>query len=454
MKELLESSAVQQAQWLAEGELSAAELTEFYLRRIEEYNERIQAFCYVAPQRARRAAKQWDAARRRGRQPDSPLSGVPTGIKDLALVRGMLSRFGSRALPPIWSLKDGVVSKRVRDAGMIILGKLATSEFGAMPVTEPDTHLPTRNPHNLEHTAGGSSGGTGAAVAGGLIPIGQGSDGAGSIRIPSAVGHLVGLKTTRGLVSHITPPDRQLRLSIVGPLARTVEDLAAFLDCITDEPCDFLSSHREELPTDLRVGLSTESPLCDTEPEYQEAAEMVARQLEGVGAKVERRAWPEVDKEEFLTLWRKLMANAPWLMESRLQPVTAWLRQAGKAIPAEQALATRKRLESQILDWFGGVDLWISPTIAIKPPKIGAWHDPSPQAAFENILGMGVYTAAFNVSGQPAISIPTGFDKDGLPIGVQIAAGVGRDGLLLRVARHLEYALGGFRADVPLAPAS
>jgi len=443
-------SATELARLLATRSSSALEMTNVFLERTRQLNPRLNAFVYVSPSRARMAAALWDRSHRRGRQPESPLSGVPVGIKDLALVRGMPNRFGSRAFPPIPALRDGVVTRRVRRAGMIILGKLSTSEFGAMPVTEPDIHAPTRNPHALDFTAGGSSGGSGAAVASGMLPIAQGSDGAGSIRIPSALNHLVGLKTSRGLIAHVTPVDRELRLAVVGPMAKTVEDLAAFLDCTTDEFQDFLSAYRKPLPSQLRVAISTESPIRQTQEVYQSAARRVATILADSGAAVEERPWLDVPVDDFLTVWKRAVANVPWLRESRLQPVTAWLRREGLKVSRGQALQTRRKLEAQVLSWFGDYDLWISPTMAIKAPRIGAWCDLDPERSFDNVMGMGVYTAGYNISGLPAITVPMGFDSDGVPVGVQVAAPLGHDGRLLQVARLIEDAVGGFRASVSL----
>ncbi len=445
--ELLKMSATDQARLLQSGEVSSLELTNLYLKRIDQSNDALCAFTYVSHRRARRIAKQWDRSHKKGEAPKSPLSGVPTGVKDLAFARGMPTRFGSRAVPPISPISDGVVTKRIRAGGMVITGKLTTSEFGAMPVTEPDTHPPTRNAFNTEHTSGGSSGGSGTAVAAGLLPIAQGSDGAGSIRIPSALQHLVGLKPSRGLISHITPVDRGMRLSSVGGMGRTVEDVAAFLDVLADWPQDFVGRSHKDLPKGLQVKLSTESPICATSPEYQAATERVASIFEGYGCDIIPAPWPEVDLEEFLVLWKRLMANAPMVMESRLQPITAWLRGEGKKISREESVQTRIRLEQLILDSFENADLWVSPTVAIKPPKIGAWKDPDPETSFRNILGLGAYTAGYNVSGQPAVTVPMGLCEEGLPIGVQIAGRTGCDVQVLQAARVIEQAVGGFRSE-------
>src|SRR4051812_39426616 len=185
MHDLLRASALQQAAWIQSGNISSEELTRFYLDRIERYQPELNAFTDIFRRRALLAARLKDAvhARRRRRDPLAPFEGVPIGIKDLNIVRGAPTRFGSSAVPHLVFPFDDYNVAQLRRGGFVIVGKLTTSELGAMPVTEPDIHAPTRNPWDLGRSAGGSSGGSGAAVAGGLLPIAHGSDGAGSIRI-------------------------------------------------------------------------------------------------------------------------------------------------------------------------------------------------------------------------------------------------------------------------------
>jgi len=445
--EILTQSACAQAKLLQTGEVSAVELTRFYLERIENINPHLAAFTYIDVKGAIKAARAWDKAHAHKGAVQGPLSGIPTALKDLMFVRGMPTRFGTRSLPSLRPPIDGMVAKRMRRAGMIFTGKLATSEFGAMPVTEPDTQAPTRNPFHAGKSSGGSSGGSGAAVAAGLLPIAQGSDGAGSIRIPCALGHLVGLKPSRSLISYVTPVDRSLRLSTVGGLAKTTQDLAAFTDILADWHHDFYGSLHDALPKNLRIAYSINTPLSPTYKPYQEAVLRVVDVLRQLGHASTPKDWLALDVEEFLLLWKRLMANAPSLWESRLQPVTAWLRLEGKGISKEKALQTRIALEKQVLRWFDDADLWISPTVAIAPPNVGAWKDSCAEASFRKVLGLGVYTAPFNVSGQPAITIPMGLDSEGLPMGVQIAGRPGADALLLQIAHALENELGGFRGS-------
>src|SRR5262245_30835997 len=227
--EVLSATALEQAALVRTRAISSEELVRLYLDRIDRIDGRLNSFVERFPRRALRDARAKDAAGRAG-EALPPFHGVPIGIKDLNFVRFAWTRMGSRATLPIFALLDDRTTAGIRRGGFVILGKLATSEVGAMPVTEPDTHPPTRNPWNVWHTSGGSSGGSGAAVAARLLPVAHGSDGAGSIRIPSAFCHLYGLKPSRGrLPNAFGRPDRDV-LYTCGPLTRSVEDAAAMLD--------------------------------------------------------------------------------------------------------------------------------------------------------------------------------------------------------------------------------
>ena len=217
------------AKLVREGAISSEELVRHHLARIEAMNPSLSAFVTVFDD-AVKVARRKDRERLRHCDSLPPFHGVPIGIKDLNAVRFTRTRFGSRGMPAIVLPFDDANVRPLRRAGFVILGKLSTSELGAMPVTEPDIHPPTRNPWSPTHTAGGSSGGSGAAVAAGMLPIAQGSDGAGSIRIPSSFCGLYGLKPSRGrVVNQFRFPDRRI-LYTSGPMARTVTDAAALLD--------------------------------------------------------------------------------------------------------------------------------------------------------------------------------------------------------------------------------
>ena len=451
MEDLLEVSALEQARLVRTREVSAEDLARLYLGRIATRNDALQAFVTVFGERALRAARAKDRETRSGSAADlPPFHGVPIGIKDLNGVRGSFGRLGSRAFRYLfWPVDDPSVAQ-IRRGGFVFLGKLATSELGALPVTEPDLHPPTRNPWDLEVTPGGSSGGSGAAVAARLIPLAHGSDGAGSIRIPSSFCHLFGLKPSRGRVPNfIERGDRTM--TTCGPLARTVEDAAAMLDVqagvtvgkpsrapLPEAP--FLDLARRR-PGPLKIRFTTTSRLTGTTPEIDRAVRSVATCLEGQGHHVEEGPTPEGDLAEFLPLWQHLIAHAPILRPSVLQPVTRWLYLAGKKLDGKVVMARRAELERRVLEWFGDADLWVTPTVAVPPPRIGAWRDLPPEEAFTAAAALGAFTAIFNVSGQPAASLPIAVSAEGHPIGVQLAGRPLGDGTVLSVARAVEEAL-------------
>src|SRR6185503_16448337 len=231
MDDVLARPALEQSALIAAGSISSEELVRAYLDRIEKVDPSVSAWTHVMRRSARADARRKDAAirkRRGGKLP--PFYGVPVAIKDLNFARGSFTRMGSRAYRWFYSPFDDKVVAQLRRGGFVLLGKVATSELGALPVTEPDIHLPTRNPWRLDITPGGSSGGSAAAVAAHMAPIALGSDGAGSIRIPSSFCHLYGIKPSRGRVPDPYGRPDQHMLSTCGPIARTVDDAAAMLD--------------------------------------------------------------------------------------------------------------------------------------------------------------------------------------------------------------------------------
>lgn len=216
----LDASGLEQARGIRERRVSSEELVRGYLARIARRNPSLQAFVEVAYQRAPRWAREKDALTRKSAALP-PFHGVPLGIKDMGLVRGFRAQFGARSLRYLWPPFDDYSVRALRRAGFVMIGKLATSEVGAMPVTEPDIHPPTRNPWNLEHTPGGSSGGSAAAVAAGLLPLAHGSDGGGSLRIPAALCGVFGFKPSRGRIRNAYGRDDARLLYSCGPITRT-----------------------------------------------------------------------------------------------------------------------------------------------------------------------------------------------------------------------------------------
>ncbi len=431
---------------LRKGDVSVLEATDFFLRRIGAHNNALQAFTYTSTFRARRRAKQLDSARSAGRFPTSPLAGLPFGIKDLYPVRLMPMRAGSRSLGRLIAPVDGENVRRFRDAGVVIVGKLATSEFGAMPFTEPDTHPPTRNPWNTQTTAGGSSGGTAAALSAGLIPLGHGGDGGGSIRIPAAMCGLFGFKPSRGALHHASPSDK-LRLSTEGPLSHSVDDAIALLQVLAT---DDRFATDATVPARLKVGVvvdSSEPEVAPVHPAMMQATQRVADALKDMGHDVGSSVPVPLGLKDFLPIWQRTLAwvPVPKLFGGELQPITRWLRDSGTALQEHDAHAMLARLSMGVDTWWGHADLMVMPTVSTLPPLVGSWRHPDPETSFRTgSIPLGVFTAGFNASGQPAMNVPVRVDGVDQPLGVQVVARRGEDALLLAVAKRLETTLGGF----------
>jgi amidase len=450
MQEVLRASAVEQARLVRTGAVSSQELTRLYLERIDRLNSKLSAFVDVFSHRAMLDARLKDAERILGRSTLPPFHGVPIGIKDLNLVRFSTAHFGSKAFR-LWSPVDDATVSQLRKGGFVVLGKLAASEMGAMPVTEPDIHPPTRNPWNLNHTSGGSSGGSSAAVAASLVPLAHGSYGAGSVRIPASFCHLYGLKPSRGrLRNHFWMDDRHL-IYTCGPLTRTVEDAAAALDVMAGVTAG--KPHRLPLPPrpfqymsqvdprPLRIHLTVRSPVCETHPEIAEATRRVAQALASAGHQVEEVDPPAGSVDEFLPLFQKMVSQAPGVNWAQTQPVTQWLALAGKKLSREEVREREAVLLERLDAAFAGADAWVTPTVAVLPPVVGAWKALPAAEQFRAAANLGAFTALFNLLGYPAATVPAGLSAEGLPIGVQIAARTGEEVRVLQLSRQVEKLL-------------
>jgi amidase len=317
-------------------------------------------------------------------------------------------------------------------------------------VTEPDIHPPTRNPWDPTRTAGGSSGGAACAVAAGMLPVAQASDGGGSIRIPSALTHVFGIKPSRGRVPNAYGLDDRHILYSCGPITRTVEDAAALLDVLAGldvtrphslapPPRPFAALCREA-PKPLRVGLWLENAAAPVHPAIREITLGVARLLEGAGHRVEERPSPPISVEEFLPIWQRHVAETPVFLPSRLQPVTRWLREAGRQHRRADVLVLQERMTREVLAMLDGVDILLSPTVGVSTPEVGAWRGLPPEEAFAEAAALGAFTAPANVTGSPAASIPAGLLDERWPVGVQVCARPGEDALVLAVSRLVEEA--------------
>lgn len=442
MKELKQIDALKHAELLAQKKISAVEMAQHYLSELERKKD-LHAMTYVSERRALRAAKRWDEQKRKNEEPKSLFSGVPTAIKDLNMVRGMPIHLGSSSFKYMISPGQDPNAKAFLDAGMILLGKTSTPEFGTLPVTEPNLHPPTENGCAYGYTSGGSSGGAGSTMGAGVLPIAHASDGGGSIRIPAAVNHVVGFKPSRGVGKHQPPPDKMLKLSVAGPIARSVRDAAACMDLMTLWPMGLFNGLNAPWRP-LRIAYSLSTPSAETAKEYLPAVQEVLKIFESHGCKIEERPWISVPTDDFLLLWKRLVASIPVINENVLQPVTKWLREEGKRIEMMDAANKRAELERMVMQWFGDYDLWVSPSIARLTPKHGEIYGKTPQETFANASGMAAYTAPINVSGQPAISLPMGYLPNGTGIGVHIIGRVGADAMVLRAGKLIEDAVGGF----------
>ncbi|WP_330461189.1 amidase [Streptomyces sp. NBC_00820] len=392
-----------------------------------------------------------------------PFHGVPLPVKDLLDVAGWPTTHGSAGAGHEPAAASDLVVRRFVDAGFIPLGKTTTSEFGALPFTESEALGISRSPWDPDRTPGGSSSGAGAAVAAGMAPIAHAEDGGGSIRIPASCNGLVGLKPTRGLVTNATVCAEGLATS--GVLTRTVADTAAVLDVLArHDPAawwsppaprgSFAAAMKADPPTGLRIGALTDSPIegIHVHPACVEAVTVTLRTLESAGHHIvdTRLPLPRADElvAAFTTIWNVGGSGIALADPDRVEPHNRALRAAARSIDSwsyAQGVRKTQQLSRRVVEGFvEGFDLLVTPAMACLPPLVGAWRpgtDVDPLAALRNSYPMGVFTSVFNVTGQPAISLPVHHDDStGLPVGVQLVAAPWREDLLLQVSRALELA--------------
>jgi amidase len=462
--------ATAQADLVAAREVSAVELADAAIERIERIDGELNAVVMRWYDSARTAAAAIDDGSSTGAS--GPFAGVPFLLKDLgAHSAGHPITNGNRALrdtPPI-SSHDTTLVARFRDAGLVTLGRTNTPELGSLPVTEPMAYGPTRSPWNTDHTPGGSSGGAGAAVASGMVPIAHASDGGGSIRIPASCCGIVGLKPSQGRITQ-GPERDESGLSTSLCVSRSVRDIARLLDAVQGPGIgDTVIAARparpyvDEVGSDpgrLRIGL------LDTHPQGRgldddcvTAVRSAAAMLEGLGHQVEL-GHPAVladsaFTQRFMAMWSTMMAVGidtmgtmigRELTEDDVEPVNwaqARFAEQLSAVSYAEALAAVAQFRRELQQWWtDGWDLLLSPTLAEPPAPIGA-HDATaddPMAGMKRAAQFIAFTPPFNTSGQPAISVPLHWNDAGLPIGVQLAAAYGREDLLLAVAAQLESA--------------
>lgn len=456
MTDLHDLTALEQADAVRAGTVSPVELVEHCLGRIAALDGDVGAFVTVTADVARAQAREAEQAVRAG-APLPPLHGVPVAVKDLDNVAGVPTRFGSavtEGFVPDWS--DTVVV-RLREAGTISLGKTATPEFGLPCYTETALGT-TRNPWDLRLSPGGSSGGAAAAVAAGMLPFAQGSDGGGSVRIPASACGLFGIKTSRGRISRGPVLGDLTGLSWHGPLARTVADAAALLDAMAGPglgdphwappPAQTFLSAAHEQPGRLRVGRTRVPVVADAEvhPHVVEAYDAASALLEELGHEVVDVPPPFGPEllPHFRVLWSVSAATAPVPpgQEGRLRPLTRWLRELGQSRSAVEFASATSALQAasrRAITATAHCDVVLTPTLAQPPVPVG-WFDDGvgPEEEFERMTRWTPFTAVVNTTGQPAVSVPLHVSPDGLPIGVQLVGRPADELTLLRLSAQLE----------------
>jgi amidase len=464
--ELAFLDATAQADLVRSGEATPLELVDAAIARIEKVNPEINAVIHERFDRARDEAR--DAA-------DGPFTGVPIVIKDLdAAVGGEPCHWGNKLLRTAGWVDDhdSYLVALLRNAGFVLVGKTNTPELGLQPTTEPVAYGPTHNPWNTTRSPCGSSGGSAAAVASGMVPVGHAGDGGGSIRMPASACGLFGLKPTRGRVS-LGPDQGEAWSGMVvrHAVTRSVRDSATVLDCIAGRmpgdpysaspPARPFASEVDVDPEPLIIGLRTTTALSETDPECVAAAEDAAALLESLGHTVEH-ASPQALDEDMMSFFMTIFATnivadfneierrvGREVTQVDVEPLTWMYADIGKATSGAQyaeAVAAMHAWTRRMATWWvdDGFDLLLTPTMAEPPPVLGDMVVQDPDDLFRaaaRAIPFAAYTAPFNVTGQPAMSLPLYFSAgDNLPIGVQLVADHEREDLLLRLAGQLERA--------------
>jgi aspartyl-tRNA(Asn)/glutamyl-tRNA(Gln) amidotransferase subunit A len=436
--------------------LSPVELTRLVLERIERLNPRLNAFCTLTPEVALAAAHEAEQAVVAGR-PLGPLHGLPFSIKDLAVTKGVRTMFGSHIFATRVPEADAPYVRRLREAGGIFIGKTTTPEFGWKALGDSPLTGITRNPWNPEVTTGGSSAGAGAAAAAGLGSLHQGSDGAGSIRIPSAFCGIVGVKATYGRVP-LWPVSNNDYATHVGPMTRTVGDAALMLQVMAGpDPWDLTSL--ESPPADytaaltrgvkgLRLAFSPNLDGLRVDPEVATLVAAAARALESAGAVVEEVKPGFADTHDMIRLvWgAHYIGNYGQFLDEwrdRMDPGLVACMEDAKRWSAQEYVAMRGRrlgFWDSVRPLFERYDLLLTPTVSVAPFGVGKLNPEGwPQHAWD-WLPWASFSYPFNFTGQPAATVPAGFTPAGLPVGLQIVGRRFAETTVLQAAAAFEQA--------------
>ena len=441
--DLAYAGIARQAELVRSGTVTARELVELSLERIARLDPAVNAFRAVRAERALAEAEAAQARLRQGRA--APLLGVPIAVKDNMDVAGELTTHGTGVVSDP-AAADCEVVRRLRAAGAIVVGQTNMPELALWPqLTESQTWGATRNPWDPQRSTGGSSGGSAAAVAAGMVAGALGSDGGGSIRVPSSACGLFGLKPQRGRIPLAPDEDHWLGLSCLGPMTRTVADAALLLDALADGPHDFARAARGAPPR-LRIAVSTK-PTLPAKPKAaaREAVASTADLLRSLGHVVRER---DPDYGQVQPLFGPRYARGVWLdaqrlgRRSELERRTRGIVRVGARMGrlAARARAKEAARAARINAIFDEHDVLMTPVTAAAPLPVGRYDGAGAVRAFLGAGEFACYTAVWNVTGQPAASVPAGFDSDGMPMAVQLVARPDDEATLLALAAQIEQA--------------
>ncbi len=456
---------VELARLVQQGKASPTELLEEAIARADAINPKLNAIIHRLDEQARSVAA--DMSKQKTSE-QATLRGVPFLTKDLTVMtKGDPYHAGNAALRDS-DFRAGHtthLATMFQQLGLVNFGRTNTPEFGGTVTTEPISHGACRNPWNIDHSTGGSSGGSAAAVAAGIVPIAHANDGGGSIRIPASECGLVGLKPSKGRVS-FGPKlgEAWAGAAIDGVVTRTIRDTARVLDGISQPwigdpywaPLPAMSFEQaiSDVPRQLRVGLVTESSWGTVHPECIMAVEQTALALQDLGHLVEVAKPDALFDDDLFEHFKVVLASSEAFSVEKLQDAvgrrfetgdmeadTQALVELGRKYSATDYLASVEWFHSytrQMASWWQEFDLLLTPVIAEPPPKIGELRDP--RTGTKRLRELLLFTAQFNITGQPAISLPMHSSKEGLPIGVQLVAAMHGESLLLQVGQQLEDA--------------
>jgi amidase len=460
--DLMFRPAIELASMVRAGDVSARELVEVALQRIDELNPQLNAFVDVDAEGALAAAEAI------GPGDERPFAGVPTAIKNNRPVKGMRLTYGCPLMADFVPDYDHNITRRIKDAGFVIVGTTTLPEYGILPTSEAALFGPTRNPWDLERTPGGSSGGAAAAVASGILPVAHGNDGGGSVRIPAACCGLVGLKPSRGRISP-APELGDSSLGIDGMLTRTVADTAALLDVLAGyepgdatwapPPAEPFAALAAREPGRLRIASTVRPPVADAavDPACAAAVADAAELLRSLGHEVEEVDPPWHDdslRELFGVVFSNHIALSiaySGMVAGReptaedMEPMSwAIFSMIGK-LGAIEGMGAAVRLQGftrRLVEFLQPYDVLLTPALAERPLPLGTLDTsaPEPMATFTRSGVFTPFTPIFNASGQPAISVPLLQGDDGLPLGVQLVGSPIDEGRLLALAAQLEAA--------------